>query len=156
VARLAALGFVTAVVVAMALNPGRPIEPFRAAADEIPIPMTWTLLAETVRSDAGAFGCGFLNPECPGLVRQYSVTGETPIAARVGDPIRQRFRAAGWATTGGWSDPCPTRQIGDSCVFAMGRGAILARVFVQAPAEISTSNGGLLGQVSVTISYGAG
>ena len=32
--RLAAAAFVIAVVVAMAVNPGRPTQPYRAAADE--------------------------------------------------------------------------------------------------------------------------
>ena len=151
--RLAAAAFVMAVVVAMAVNPGRPTEPYRAAADEVPIPTAWTMIEESLRDDRGPGGCGILASVCPGVIRRYAVIGEGPIAAPVGDAIRDRLRALGYETTGGWPERCPTRQVGDPCYFALRRGRIHLTVNVLAPAEISTTNGALDGRVSVTLGF---
>ena len=151
VGRLAGLAFAGSVAIAMAVNPGRPLEPILATADAIPIPATWERLGETRRDDRGPMGCDIMAFECPNVTRHYAVTDEGPLAAPIGDRLRTSLVAAGLETTGGFPDPCPRRQLGDGCYFTMRRGSVMVRISILAPAEISTSSGGLPGRVSVAI-----
>lgn len=56
-----------------------PVDPYRAAVDELPLPSAWHATKTIARGEGGETGCVQLaNPMCPSVTRYYSVPGELP------------------------------------------------------------------------------